>query len=145
MRALQHEDLHRRRRDPRVGGDPPQDRQHVALDVIDLGHRRARLDDLADPALLVLLVPDLHHAKELLGAAIEVFLVPWLRQREPLAELAVDLRRKEQRGTLVELHVVHPSATEPAGSGTRIRTLMSSSKGCCPTIRRSPSATPTIP
>src|SRR5882672_4415631 len=145
MRTLQHEDLHRRCRDPRVRSDPPQDREHVALDVVDLGHRGARLDDLADPALLVLLVPDLHHAKELLGAPIEVFLVPWLRQREPLTELAVDLRCEEQRCTLVELHGVHPSANGSAGSGTRIRTLMSSSKGCCPTIRRSPSATPTIP
>src|SRR5213078_346229 len=112
LAALQHEDLHRRRRDPGVRRDPPQDRQHVALNVIHLRHRRPRLDDLADPALLLLVIPDLHHPEELIRAAIEVLLVARLGKRKPLAELAIDLRGEEQGRALVEFHGVHPSAAD---------------------------------
>ena len=48
-RALQHEHPHGRRGDARVGCHATQDRQDVALDIIDLGNGGAALDQLANP------------------------------------------------------------------------------------------------
>ena len=79
----------------------------------------------------VLFVTDLDDAQELLGASVEVLLVARLRKRKALAQLAVDLGTEEQGAALIEFH-------DRFRSGTRIRTLIRSSKGSCPTIRRSP-------
>jgi hypothetical protein len=112
-RPLQHEDLHRRGRDARVGRHPAEDGQHVALDVIDLGDRGPALDELAHP----LFVLDLEHAQELLARAVEVLLVAGLRQGQPLAEFAVDAGGEEQGAGLVEFHA---SFSRP---GRRVRGL----------------------
>ena len=90
------------------------------------------LDHLADPALLVLLVADLDDAQKLFRAAVEVLLVARLGQREAFTQLAVDLGPKNRAQLL-------SSFMSGLRSGTRIRTLISSSKDCCPAIRRSPS------
>ena len=70
----------------------------------DGGDGGPRLDHLANPTLLVLVITQLDDAQELFRAAVEVLLVTRLRQREAFPQLAVDLRAEEQGAALIEFH-----------------------------------------
>src|SRR5690242_17841396 len=63
--ALENENLYGRRGDAGVRGHAAKNREDIALDIVDFGDSGAGLDDLADPAFLVLVVADLDDAQKL--------------------------------------------------------------------------------